>query len=149
VLENRVPRIIFGSKREEVAGGWRRLHNELLLNLSTSSNIIRMIRSRRMRRVGHVAHMVLISPKSFLFPPHIKNPYLLYLLTYLLTSFLPYLLTPWCRTLFEKLIVTQLVKKYPAFFMKPEASLVYSQNPTIRPYPEADESSTPHRSLPP
>jgi hypothetical protein len=34
-----------------------------------------------------------------------------------------YLLTPWCRMLFEKLIVTQLVKKYPAFFMEQEGSL--------------------------
>jgi hypothetical protein len=37
------------------------------------------------------------------------------------------LLTPWCRTLFEKLIVTQLVKKYPAFFMELEVSLPCSQ----------------------
>jgi hypothetical protein len=78
VLENRELRIIFGSKREEVAGGWRRLHNEQLLNLSASSNIIRMIRSRKMRCVGHVAHMVLISPKYFVFPSHIKKTLLTY-----------------------------------------------------------------------
>jgi hypothetical protein len=55
VSENRVLRRIFGPKREEVAGGWRRLHNEELLNLYTSPNIIRVIRSRRMRWAGHVA----------------------------------------------------------------------------------------------
>jgi hypothetical protein len=49
VSENRVLRRIFGPKREEVAGGWRRLHNEELYNLYTSPNIIRVIKSRRMR----------------------------------------------------------------------------------------------------
>jgi hypothetical protein len=44
VSENRVLRRIFGPKREEVAGGWRRLHNEKLHNLYSSLNIIRMIR---------------------------------------------------------------------------------------------------------
>jgi hypothetical protein len=48
-------RRIFGPKREEVEGGWRRLHNEGLHNLQTSPIIIRMIKSRKMRRVGHVA----------------------------------------------------------------------------------------------
>jgi hypothetical protein len=48
---------IFGPKREEVAGGWRRLHNEELHNLYASSNIIWMIKSRRMRWEGHVARM--------------------------------------------------------------------------------------------
>jgi hypothetical protein len=47
------------------------------------------------------------------------------LFTYLLT----YLLTPWCRTLFEKLIVTQLIKKYPAFFMETKDSPPCSQKP--------------------
>jgi hypothetical protein len=51
VTENRVLRL-FGRKREEVAGGWRRLHNEELHNFYASPNIIRMIRSRRMRRAG-------------------------------------------------------------------------------------------------
>jgi hypothetical protein len=51
---------------------------------------------------------------------YMKWSYLLpYLLTYLLTYSLTHSLTPWRRILFEKLIVTQLVKKYPAFFMEP------------------------------
>jgi hypothetical protein len=48
---------IFGSKRDEVMGGWRKLHNEELHNLYSSPSIIRMIMSRRMRWAGHVAHM--------------------------------------------------------------------------------------------
>jgi hypothetical protein len=47
-------RRIFGPKREEVAGGWRRLHNEELHNLYTSPNMIRVIKSKRMRWEGHV-----------------------------------------------------------------------------------------------
>jgi hypothetical protein len=65
MFDKRVPKRIFGRKKEEVAGGWRRLHNEELHNLYTSPDI-----------------------------------------TYLLT----YLLTPWYRILFEKLIVAQLFK---------------------------------------
>jgi hypothetical protein len=57
VFENRVLRRIFGPKREEVAGGWRRLHNGELHNLHTSPNVIRAINSRRMRWVGHAARM--------------------------------------------------------------------------------------------
>jgi hypothetical protein len=49
VSENRVLRRIFGPEREEVAGGWRRLHNEELHNLYTSPDIIRVIKSRRTR----------------------------------------------------------------------------------------------------
>jgi hypothetical protein len=56
VLENRVLRI-FGPKRNEVTGGWRKLHNEELLNLYSSPSIIRMIKSRRMRWAGYVARM--------------------------------------------------------------------------------------------
>jgi hypothetical protein len=56
VFENRVLRGIFGAKREEVAGGWRRLHNEEL-HLYTSLNIIRAIKGRRMGELGHVARM--------------------------------------------------------------------------------------------
>jgi hypothetical protein len=57
VFENRVPRRIFGPKRDEVTGGWRKLHNEELHNLYFSPIVIRMIKSRRMRWAGHVARM--------------------------------------------------------------------------------------------
>jgi hypothetical protein len=49
VFENRVLRRIFGTKREEVAGSWRRLHNEELHNLYNSLNATRVIKSSRMR----------------------------------------------------------------------------------------------------
>jgi hypothetical protein len=55
LFENSVLRGIFGLQREEVAGGWRTLHNEELHNLHTSPDIIRVIKSRRMRWAGHVA----------------------------------------------------------------------------------------------
>jgi hypothetical protein len=57
VFENRVLRRIFGSKSDEVTGGWRKLHNEELHNLYFSPSIIRMIKPRRMSWVGHVARM--------------------------------------------------------------------------------------------
>jgi hypothetical protein len=57
VFENRVLRRIFGSKRGEVTGEWRKLHNVKLHNLNSSSDIIRQIKSRRMRWAGHVARM--------------------------------------------------------------------------------------------
>jgi hypothetical protein len=57
VFENRILRRIFGSKRDEVAGEWKRLHSQELHNLYSSPNIIRQIKSRRMRWAGHVAHM--------------------------------------------------------------------------------------------
>jgi hypothetical protein len=50
-------RRIYGPKRDEVTGGWRKLHNEELHSLYSSPNIIRMIKSRRMRWAGHVARM--------------------------------------------------------------------------------------------
>jgi len=49
VFEKRIPKRIFGPKREEVAGGWRNLYNEEFHNLYASLNIIRVIKSRRMR----------------------------------------------------------------------------------------------------
>jgi hypothetical protein len=57
VFENTVLRRIFGPKRDEVTGEWRRLHNEGLNDLYSSPNIIRVIKSRRMRWAGHVACM--------------------------------------------------------------------------------------------
>jgi hypothetical protein len=48
---------MFGPKRDEVAGGWRKLHNEELHNLYSSPSIIRIIKSRRMRWAGNVARM--------------------------------------------------------------------------------------------
>jgi hypothetical protein len=57
VFENRVLRGIFGPKRDEVIGGWRELHNEELHNLYCSPNIIRIIKSGRVRWAGYVARM--------------------------------------------------------------------------------------------
>ena len=55
VFENRVLRRIFGSKRDGVTGEWRKLHNEELNDLYSSPNIVRVIKSRRMRWAEHVA----------------------------------------------------------------------------------------------
>jgi hypothetical protein len=57
VFENRVLMRIFGPKRDEVTGGWRKLHNEELHGLYSSSSIIRVIKARWMRWAGHVAHI--------------------------------------------------------------------------------------------
>jgi hypothetical protein len=57
VFENRVLRRTFGPKRDEVTGGWRKLHNDKLHNLYSSSNIIRQIKSRRIKWAGNVARM--------------------------------------------------------------------------------------------
>jgi hypothetical protein len=57
VFDNRVLRKIFGPKRDEVTGGWRKLHNEKLHNLYTSTSMMRIIRTRRTRWSGHVARM--------------------------------------------------------------------------------------------
>ena len=56
VFENRVLRV-FGPKRDEVTGEWRKLHNEELNDLYSTPNIFRVIKSRRMRWVGHVERM--------------------------------------------------------------------------------------------
>jgi len=55
VFENRVLRRIFGSKKDEITGEWRKLHNEELNKLYSSHNIVQVITSRRMRWAGHVA----------------------------------------------------------------------------------------------
>jgi hypothetical protein len=57
VFENRVLRRVFGPKRDEVTGEWRKLHNEELNDLYSLPNIVRVVKSRRMRWAGHVAHM--------------------------------------------------------------------------------------------
>jgi hypothetical protein len=57
LFENRVLRRMFGPKRDEVTGEWRKLHIEELNILYSSSNIIRQMKSRRMRWAGHVARM--------------------------------------------------------------------------------------------
>jgi hypothetical protein len=57
VFENRVLRRVFGPKRDEVTGEWRMLHNDELNDLYSLLNIVRVVKSRRMRWVGHVARM--------------------------------------------------------------------------------------------
>jgi hypothetical protein len=54
VFDNRVLRRIFGPKRDEVTGGWRKLHDEELHGLYSSPTIVRVIKARRIRWVGHV-----------------------------------------------------------------------------------------------
>ena len=57
MFENKVLRRIFGPRRDEVTGDWRRLHNVEINVLYSSPNIVRVIKSRRMRWAGHVARM--------------------------------------------------------------------------------------------
>ena len=57
VFENRVLRRVFGTKRDEVTGEWRKLHNEELNDLYSVLNIVRVVKSRRMRWAGHVTRM--------------------------------------------------------------------------------------------
>jgi hypothetical protein len=57
MFENRVLRRMFGQKRDEVTGGWRKLHKEVLQNLYSSPSIIKIIKSRRMKWARHVARM--------------------------------------------------------------------------------------------
>jgi hypothetical protein len=58
VFENRVLRRGFGAKRDEITGEWRKLHNEELRDLYSLPNIVRVVKSRRIRWAEHVAHMV-------------------------------------------------------------------------------------------
>ena len=57
MFESRVLRRIFGPKRDGITGEWRKLHDEELNDLYCSPNIVRVIKSRRMRWAGHVARM--------------------------------------------------------------------------------------------
>jgi hypothetical protein len=57
VSENRVLRKVFGPKRDEVTGKWRKLHNKELNDLYSSPNIMRVVKSRRLRWTGHVERM--------------------------------------------------------------------------------------------
>ena len=57
MFENRVLKRIFGPKRDEVTGEWKKLHNEDLHDMYSSPNIIRLNKSRKMRWAGHVARM--------------------------------------------------------------------------------------------
>jgi hypothetical protein len=57
VFENRVLRRIFGPKRDDVTGSWRKLHNEELHGLYSSPRIFRVIKAKRMRWAGHVVRM--------------------------------------------------------------------------------------------
>jgi hypothetical protein len=57
VFENRVLRRVFGPKRDEVTGEWRKLHNEELNDVYCSTNIVRVVKSRRIRWAGHVVRM--------------------------------------------------------------------------------------------
>jgi hypothetical protein len=57
VFENRMLRRIFGPKRDETTGEWRKLHNEELRDLYFSPSIIRIIKSKRMRWAEHIARM--------------------------------------------------------------------------------------------
>jgi len=57
VFENKVLWRIFGPRRDEVTGEWRRLHNDELSDLYPAPNIVRVIKSRRMRWEGHLARM--------------------------------------------------------------------------------------------
>jgi hypothetical protein len=57
VFENKMLRRVFGAKRDEITGEWRKLHNEELKDLYSLPNIVRVVKSRRMRWAGHVARM--------------------------------------------------------------------------------------------
>jgi hypothetical protein len=60
IFENRVLKRIFGPKRDEVTGGWRKLHGEDLHGLYSSPSIVRVIKARRMKWAGYVAPMCVV-----------------------------------------------------------------------------------------
>jgi hypothetical protein len=64
VFENRVLRRIFGPKRDEMTGGWRKLHYEELHGLYSSPSIVRVIKARRMRWTGHVTRILVGRPEG-------------------------------------------------------------------------------------
>jgi hypothetical protein len=74
VFEDRLLRRIFGPKRDDVIGGWRKLHNEELYNLYGSPSIIRMIKSRRIRWAAHVARMGRKAYRILVGKPEGKRP---------------------------------------------------------------------------
>jgi hypothetical protein len=71
VFENRGLRRIFGPKKDEVTGEWRKVHNEELNDLYSLPNIIRVIKSRRMRWAGHVTRM---GERSALYRVLVRKP---------------------------------------------------------------------------
>jgi hypothetical protein len=73
VFKNRVLRKVCGTKRDEVTGNWRTLHNKELCDLHSSPNIVRVIKSRRMRWAGHVACMGDTSYRVLVGKPEGKN----------------------------------------------------------------------------
>jgi hypothetical protein len=71
-FENRVPRRLLGPKREE-DGPWRKLHNDELHSLYSSSNIVRVIKSKRMGWAGHVTHMGEVFTVFWLGGPKVRD----------------------------------------------------------------------------
>jgi hypothetical protein len=72
IFEKKVLRRIFGPKREEV-GSWRKLHNDELHSLYSSPNIVRVIKPRRMRWIGHVARMGVVFTGFWLGVPKVRD----------------------------------------------------------------------------